>query len=420
MLNIFTMKLLLSSILFFFTLSSFGQEIVQWRGPSRDGIYPDKNLLKKWPESGPKVELEISGIGKGYSQPVGYKDIIYVTGIKKDTMDVISAYDLKGKLLWDQNYGRAWVNSFPDTRCTPTIRNDKIYLISGMGEVSCLDAGNGKKIWFQDGQTEFKGEYGRWGISESVLLTDQAALYVTGGEETTVVAFDKITGKLLWKTKSVGGARAYVSSLLIERNGMKIILAETANNLIGINSVDGEILWNFDLTPYEPGNMGKGINPNTPIYYDGDIFVTSGYDHIAVMVSLSADGRSVALKWKNEIIDTQIGGDVLIDGNLYGTNWISNNKGQWISVNWATGKTNWVKDWFTKGSIIAADGLLYCYEEKGGNVALVEPDPTDFKIISTFKFEGGDGPFWAHPAIYDGKLYLRHGNILRSYTIKGS
>ena len=411
------MKLLLMIILIFIISAASGQETVQWRGPYRDGIYPDKNLLKKWPESGPTIDCEIFGIGKGYSQPVVYKGIIYVTGIKKDTMDVISAYDQRGKLIWDQNYGRSWPNSYPDSRCTPTIQNDKIYLVSGMGEVCCLDARDGKKVWFKDAQKEFQGRSGFWGISESVLLTDMAALYVTGGEETTVVSFDKITGKLIWKTKSVGGTSSYASSQLIERNGMKIILAETANSLIGVNSADGEILWNFDLTPYELGNWGK-INPNTPIYYDGDIFETSGYNHIAIMVSLSANGRSVSLKWKNEVIDTQIGGDVLFEGNLYGSNWINNNKGKWVSVNWQTGKTNWEKCWHTKGSIIAADGLLYCLEEKGGNIALVQPDSTDFKIISTFKFDGGEGPFWAHPAIYDGKLYLRHGNILRSYNIK--
>ncbi len=412
------MKLLPSFVLLFLVSSVFGQEIVQWRGPLRDGIYPEKGLLKKWPESGPKVELEISGIGKGYSQPVVCKGIIYVTGIKQDTMDVISAYDLAGKLLWNQNYGHAWANSFPDTRCTPTIQNDKVYLISGMGRVCCFDATNGKEIWSQDAQNQFNGQYDRWGISESVLLTDQAALYVTGGDETTVVAFDKITGKLLWKTKSVGGARAYVSSLLIERNGMNIILAVTKNNLIGINASDGEILWNFDLLPFESGNMGKGINTNTPVYHNGEIFLTSGYDHTAILLSLSADGRSVALKWTNDVMDTHHGGVVLFDGNLYGTNWINNTKGQWVSIDWATGKTNWTKDWFAKGSVIAADGLLYCYEEKGGNVALVQPDPAEFKIISTFKFEGGEGPYWAHPAVYDGKLYLRRGNILRSYQIK--
>ena len=413
------MKATVYFILMFVLWDSFGQDIVQWRGPLRNGIYNEKGLLKKWPEPGPKAELEISGIGKGYSQPVVSDNMIYVTGIKQDTMDMISAYDMKGNLVWNQIYGHAWANSYPDTRCTPTIQNHKVYLISGMGAVTCLDALNGKVIWTQEAHTQFNGRYDRWGVSESVLLTDQAALYVTGGDETTVVAFDKNTGNLIWKTKSVGGSRAYVSSLLIERNGTKLVVAETMDNLIGINASDGEILWNFDLKPFQQVKMGKGINTNTPLYFDGDLFVTSGYDHTAVMISLSADCRSVTLKWQNDVMDTHHGGVVLIDGNIYGTNWINNSKGQWVSLNWATGTTNWVKDWIAKGSIIAADGLLYCYDEKAGNVALVQPDSSDFKIISTFKFEGGEGPYWAHPSIYDGKLYLRHGNVMRSYNLRG-
>jgi outer membrane protein assembly factor BamB len=403
------MRILLCLILSFLILPVFGQETAQWRGPLRDGIYPEKGLLKKWPETGPKLELQISGVGKGYSQPIVYKDIIYVTGIKKDTMDVLSAFDQKGNLLWDKVYGHSWAKSFPDTRSTPTVQNDKVYLVSGMGTVCCIDA--------KDAQNQFKGNYLTWGIAESLLLTDQAVVYVTGGEETSVVAFDKISGKFLWKTKSLGGARAYASSLMIERGGLKIILAQTANDFIGVNSITGEILWSFDLRPYQKGDMGVGCNTNTPIYKDGDIFITSGYDHPATMFSLSEDGRSISLKWKNETMDTHHGGVVLIEGNLYGTNWINNAKGQWVSLNWETGKTNWVKDWFTKGSIIAADGLFYCYEEKGGNVALVQPDVSDFKIISTFKVEAGEGAYWAHPAIYNGKLYLRHGDILLIYNI---
>lgn len=395
-----------------------GQETAQFRGPSRDGIYPEKGLLKKWPVSGPKCIIQISGIGKGYSQPVVYKGIIYVTGIKQDTLDMVSAYDLTGKLLWNQVYGPAWANSFTDTRSTPTIQNDKIYLVSGMGIVCCLDANDGKIVWSQDAQNQFKGEYHRWGIAESVLLTDEAAIYVTGGVETSVVAFDKNKGNLLWKTKSLGGARAYASSILIERNGLKLILAQTGNDFFAVNAMNGDIVWRFNLLPFQTGAMGKGVNTNMPLYHDGEILITSGYDHPAMLFSLSEDGRSVNLKWKNDTMDTHHGGVVLIDGNLYGTNWITNPKGEWVSLNWKTGKTNWVKDWFTKGSIISADGLLYCYEEKGGNVALVQPDASDFKIISTFKVEGGEGPYWAHPAIYNGMLYLRHGNILLIYNIK--
>lgn len=412
------MKILIGCILLLLCSPVHGQEIAQFRGPSRDGIYPETGLLKKWPEAGPKLELQIIGIGKGYSQPVVYKGVIYITGIQQDTLDVISAYDLKGKLLWNKVYGHAWANSYPGNRCTPTIYNDKIYLVGGMGVVCCLDVNDGRIMWTQDAQNQFEGKYHDWGIAESVLLTDQAAIYVTGGELTSVVAFNKITGNLLWKTKSLGGLRAYASSLLIERNGLKIIVAQTGNDLIGINSLNGDILWNFNLLPYQTTKMGKGVNTNMPIYHDGKILWTSGYDHPAILFSLSEDGRSVSLKWKNDTLDTHHGGDVLIDGNIYGTNWEGNSKGRWVSLNWESGKTNWIKDWFTKGSIISADGLLYCFEEKGGNVALVQPDVSDFKLISTFRIEGGEGPYWAHPAIYDGKLYLRHGNILLIYSIK--
>jgi outer membrane protein assembly factor BamB len=154
------MRMLLSCILLFILLPVFGQEISQWRGPARDGIFPENGLLKKWPEPGPKLVLQISGIGKGYSQPVVYKGVIYITGIKQDTLDMITAYDLEGKLLWSQVYGRAWANSYTDTRSTPVIQNDRVYLIGGMGIVCCLDTKDGKILWSQDAHNQFSTPYG--------------------------------------------------------------------------------------------------------------------------------------------------------------------------------------------------------------------------------------------------------------------
>ncbi len=412
------MRIILGFILLLLVFPSFGQVTAQWRGPNRNGIYPDKGLLKKWPEGGPQLLLEIKGFGKGYSQPVVYKDVIYITGIKHDTLDVISAFDLKGILLWEKAYSGAWIKSYSSTRCTPTIQNDRIYLVGGLGTICCLDAKDGKEIWSQDPQTEFSGEYHMWGIAESVLLTENAALYVTGGSKASVVAYDKITGKLLWSAKSLGGQRAYASPMLIERNNLKIVLAQTCNDLIGINATNGEVLWNFNVEPYHTFSNGKGVNTNDPIYANGEIFITSGYKHPALMFSLAEDGRSIKLKWQNDSMNVHHGGAILLNGNIYGSNWLTNTKGHWVSVNWETGKTNWVKDWFNKGSIASAEGLLYYYDDKNGNVALVQPDQNDLKIISTFKVDKGDGPYWAHPAIYNGLLYIRHGDILLIYNIK--
>ncbi len=404
--------------MFFIWTLSFSQEIAQWRGPARDGIYPEKGLMKKWPENGPELKLKIEGFGKGYAHPVIYKDKIYISGLLKDSLDVISCYKMTGELIWSKPYGRAWANSYPEVRSTPTIENNRIYMVSGSGAVVCLDASDGNILWSQGAHKNFHGEYNRWGIAESVLLTDKAALYTTGGTETAVVAFDKITGKLLWKTKSLGGPRAYASPILIEWAGKKVVVAQTANDIMGIDSANGEILWNYNLIQYHTNESGRGANTVTPIFYKGDIFTTSGYDHPATLLTLSRDGRSVSLKWKNDALDTHHGGVVLVNGNLYGSNWENNSKGKWVSVNWETGKTNWEKDWFTKGSIVSADGLLYCYEERQGHVALVQPDAKDFKIISTFKVNGGEGPYWAHPVIYNGMLFIRHGSALMIYDVK--
>ena len=397
------------------TLAS--QEIVEWRGPNRTGIYPDKALLKVWPKDGPQLLLELKNIGNGYSSAVIAKNTIYVCG-RKDSLDMVSSYDLNGKKNWETSYGRSWNRTFPDTRCTPTIENNRIYLVSGMGEVSCVDAVTGKLSWTVDAQTEFKGEPNKWGVAESAVVSDKAVFCVTGGEETSVIALSKTDGKLIWKTKSLGGTSAYATSVIIEKAGLRLLLAQTANDLIAINIENGDIVWNFNLMKYHTGEMGKGANTNTPLFYNDEILITSGYDHPAIMLSLSTDGRSVSLKWTNPDFDNHLGGVVKVGDYIYGSNWLNNNTGNWMCVEWETGKTRYETKWLSKGPIISADGLLYCYEEKSGNLALVKPNPEKFDVVSSFKISKGEGPHWAHPSIYDGKLLVRHGDYLMVYNLK--
>jgi outer membrane protein assembly factor BamB len=109
----------------------------------------------------------------------------------------------------------------------------------------------------------------------------------------------------------------------------------------------------------------------------------------------------------------------LIDGYIYGSNWINNGNGNWCCIEWNTGKKMWEEKWNNKGSIIAAEGMLYIYDEKNGNVGLVRATPEKFDLVSSFKITFGNmGPFWAHPVIHNGVLYLRHNNALMAYDIK--
>ncbi|MBT6763407.1 MAG: PQQ-like beta-propeller repeat protein, partial [Prolixibacteraceae bacterium] len=332
--------------------------------------------------------------------------------------DILSAYNLKGEMLWETSYGRSWTNTYIDSRSTPTFENGKLFVISGMGEVNCIDAETGAINWQVNAPEKFSGEIYKHGDSESPLLINNAVLYTTGGEKNTLVALDKNDGSLIWKTKSLGGGKSYASPVLIHHNGQDFIIAQTSENIISIHPETGEIMWSYNLIQYHLHKSGVGAQTNPPIYYKNELFATSGYNHPGIKFALSDDGRSVEVKWKNDTIDTHIGGVVLVEGNLYGSNWQSNSKGKWTSVNWETGRTNWETQWENKGSIISSDDLLYLYEEKRGNIALVEPTSDSLKIISTFKVDHGAGPHWAHPAIYNGKLFVRHGDVLMIYNIK--
>ena len=398
-------------------LSFSNNEIAQWRGPVRDGIYPGKNLLKEWPAGGPVLKLKIENLGKGLSQAVVYNNVIYITGLKHDSLDVISACSMDGNLIWEKAFSKAWQRTYPESRGTPTIENNKIYLIGGSGELVCINAKNGDLIWKQDPHNDFEGKYQHWGIVESVLLSNDAALYVTGGDNTTVVAYHKNSGELLWKSKSTGSPKSYASSSLVEWGGKQIALVQSANDLIGIDVGTGDVLWTYNTIQYHT-EKGKGEGANTPLFYNGEIFITYGNGQPGLLFSLADDAKSIRLKWQNDTLDTHHGGLVLMDGVIYGSNMIDNTRGNWAAVDWQSGKTLWEENWFTKGSVIAADGMLYFYEEKSGNVALVQPDTQRLKVISSFKINAGEGPHWAHPSIYNGMLFIRHGSVLMVYDLK--
>ncbi len=387
----------------------------QWRGPERDGKYPDTGLLKSWPEAGPTLLLKKEGLGNGYSSPMVVEEMIYISG-RRDSLDVLTKLDMEGNILWETAYGHAWDRSFPETRSTATIEDGRIYIMGGLGQVVCMDCARGEIIWNVDTHKEFKGEYHRWGMTESLLLTDKAVISSPTGERTAVVALDKTDGSLLWESEPQGGVRSYVSPLLIEYNGTKMILITSSEDIMGVDPETGKIFWNVNLTA-EYGFDGRRNNTNTPLYQNGEIFTTSGYNAEGVMLKLAPDGKSATVKWHNGALDTHHGGIVLVDGYLYGSNWINNGNGNWVCQEWETGKVMYEEKWYNKGSIIYADGLCYIFEEKQGHIGLMEPSPQGFKLISEFRLESRSGPYWAHMVINNKKLFVRHGEVLYIYDI---
>jgi len=392
-----------------------GQD-AQWRGADRDGKYSDTGLLKQWPEGGPELLLKKEGLGKGYSTPMVYEGNIYISGIR-DSVDVLTRLDLKGNIVWETVYGKAWDQSYPESRSTPTIEDGRAYIMGGLGKVVCLDIHSGEIVWQVNTHDEYEGELHRWGMAESLLLTDNAVISSPIGSRTALVALDKKDGSLIWETEPQGGVRSYVSPLMIDHNGRKMIIATSDKDLMAVDPEDGMVIWAKDIVNGYSTDRNRRNNTNTPIYHNGEIFTTSGYNVDALMFKLSPDGNKAEVKWNDATLDTHHGGVVLLDGYLYGSNWVNNGNGNWVCQEWETGKVMYEEEWHNKGSIIFADELLYIFEEKQGNVGLVEPSPEGFKLISSFKPEGGTGPWWAHMSIYERKLLIRHGEVLFVYDI---
>jgi outer membrane protein assembly factor BamB len=281
----------------------------------------------------------------------------------------------------------------------------------------CIDRNSGQEIWAVDVDKDFECDYHMWGNSETPLIVDDKVICTPGGKKTSVVAFDKMTGKLIWQSKSLGGQRAYASATIFEYDNFRYILAVIGTDLIALVPETGEIVWNYKYFNPEKWDQPGLIWTNTPIFKDNMIFLTMGYDYNAKMIKMAADGKSVSEVFTDTIFDNHHHGVILTDGYLYGSNWRDNKRGNWVCMKWDTGEIMYETEWDTKGAMVMADGLLYCYNEKG-NVGLVAPDPSGFKVISEFKITEGAGPHWAHPFIADGKLLIRHGDVLMVYDIK--
>ncbi|HEX7494480.1 MAG TPA: PQQ-binding-like beta-propeller repeat protein [Bacteroidales bacterium] len=393
-----------------------------WRGPGRTGIYNETGLMKSWPEKGPSMIWINEELPSGFSSVSFGSNTIYITGNtgNNGANDILVALNMDGKILWQTEMGRAWTGSNPESRATPTVEGNRVYTCSGIGDLASIDATTGKVIWSYKASEMNKGTYGAWGIAESLLIDDNKIYFSPGGPETMTIAINKATGDVVWKSASLGDKPGYVSPILINYAGKKMIVNVSLGHVYGVDASNGEILWKVSHGQKGgPDMSGRDlIKCTTPLYKDGMVYVTGGYNTGGMMVKIADDGKSAKVAWTDSILDNHHGGVVLINGYIYGSNWLNNNDGNWCCIEWNTGKKKYEEHWKCKGSIISDEGLLYLYDERSGYVGLVKANPEKFELISSFKITKGSGPYWAHPVIHNGKLYIRHGKALMVFNIK--
>jgi len=364
--------------------------------------------MKRWPQDGPKELWSYDGLGEGYSSVSVVGGIVYTTGMIGG-QEYLFAFDSQGKPKYKVNYGPEWTKAgnYPSARTTPTIDGDRLYLMSGQGRLACYKAATGERLWYVDTLDKFKGKNIPWGIAESPLIDGEKVICTPGGQDATMVALNKMTGATIWTTQGLSQLSAYCSPILVERGPNRLLLTMVEKAVIGVGADTGRVYW---IIPHE---VSYDIQAVSPAYQDGLMYFTNGYHHGSHVFQLSPDGTSVTPKWSEESLDVHHGGVVLVDGNIHG----ASSSGNWICLDLATGKVEFTDKLVGKGSVIYVDGMLYGYGEKG-QVGLIKIKPDGYELVNSFRVRQGSKEHWAHPAISDGRLYIRHGDCLMCYDIK--
>jgi outer membrane protein assembly factor BamB len=384
----------------------------QFHGPNRDNISTEKGLLKKWPEKGPALLWIAKGLGHGYSTVSIASGMIYTAGNNDEKETIITALNMDGKELWQVKNGKGWTGDRPGTRGTPTIDGDRLYHESPLGDVVCLQAKTGKKIWELNILDKFKSKNINWALSESLLIDGDNVICCPGGPQTCMVALNKNTGAVVWKAASTNEPAGYSSPIVVEYKGLRIIITLTLKGMIGVNADTGELLWHVKHVSYADENVF------TPIFHDGHVFISSiKAGSVKWKINVKDGKASVEEIWRSNKLDNHHGGGVLINGYIYSSSCIYN-RGKWICLDWKTGEMKYAETGVGKGSLTYADGLLYMLSENR-IVGLVRPTPDSYGLISSFEIpKGGKGNSWAHPVVCDGRLYIRHGDFLYVYSVR--
>ncbi len=406
--------LLLLSILCLFSCKQH-TKISEWRGPNRSGIYNESNLLKEWPEDGPKLIWESEEFGNGYGSPVFVDDIFYMTG-EIDSVAYLYKSDFKGNILWKAPFGNEWIINFPGSRSAPTVVGDMIYLLTGQGDLSCIDAQNGDLIWQENILKKYDGENTRFGLAQAIYVDGDKLFCMPGGKKNNLIALNRFSGNLIWSCKAFGERPAYNSPQMITVAERRILVTFSAYHLIGVDTESGEMLWSHEQTNLKPEDRKPGMgdtHSNTIIYENGHIYYAAGDGNCGVKLQLSEDGTAIKEVWKNKNFDSYMGGLVKIDDKLYGD---GTRKPFLKSIDANSGEMDDSLK-IGNGALIAADNMLYFYNNKG-QVHLVDYSNDKLKSVSSFKINKGRKEHFAHPAIHQGMLFVRHGNYLGVFDIQ--
>ncbi len=428
-----------------FAAGSWAADWPQYLGPTRNSTSPEKGLLRSWPENGPQVLWTIS-LGKGFGGPVVKDGKVYLLDRDDKVGDNLRCFDLSnGKEVWNFAYDAPGRVMFPGSRSVPIVEGNNVYSCGHNGDLYCIDTNTHKLVWNKNIWTDFGGKrLPIWAITQCPLIYGDLLIILSQAPEAGVVAYNKLTGDVVWKTLNLGN-ESYASPSVVKIDGKDHVvvvisstnpighreLPQTLGNVVGIEPLTGKILWKYDKWQCHisvPSAADAG---------DNKVLVVGGYELGAVMIKVEkkADGSYGATElFRTEEYGDQTKPPILHNGYFYAQYGTNSRRDGLVCMSmdgkimWKTGRS---PD-FNKGSMILSDGLILATDGRK-TLYLIEPDPSGFKALASAEVlaEGGTGsendPLasrvggstqnWAPLALSDGKLLIRDQSRLKCVKV---
>ena len=390
----------------------------QWRGINRNGhaAAGSPPVLSLPKELKPVWKI---AIGPGFSSPIvaGGKLLYLDEQNGKEVAHCVEAGSAKE--IWSTPFADAFGDEWGSgPRSTPFVNGDCVFVQSMSGEFHCLDFATGKSLWsvpFKKYGVSFstkaaEGTASRRGNNGSGIVDGNYVYVPVGAKGASIVCFEKLTGKEIWKT---GDDEAAYSSFLIETlAGTKQLVAFTADALTGLDLKTGTVLWRA------PFKTNAKRHAASPVFIGDDTLTVNSHTFglIATKVSKDGDGFRTAQRWANKEAKINLGTPTFVNGFLYSQGGV--NTKTLICVDASTGQTKWAEPGFGKdvkdySSVIAVGKnlLVLTYD---GQLLLLEANPEKYTELGRTQVCGST---WSHPAFADGKLYVRDTRELQYFDL---
>lgn len=429
-------------LLFLTAFSILADDWPQWLGPKRDGVWREKGIVKKF-DGAPKLRWKVE-IGGGYAGPAVADGRVYVLdrqlakgtsnpsnpfsrGQLPGTERVLCLNEDDGKLLWKYEYDCPYAISYPaGPRCTPTVDGDRVYVLGAMGDLFCFKAKTGKLVWKKDFKKDFGAKVPIWGFAAHPLVEGNKLICLVGGNRGVAMAFDKMTGKVLWSALQSPDL-GYCPPMIYEAGGKRQLIIWHPRALNSVDPESGKPYWSVPFT------ARSGLTIPTPRLHGDLLFVTSFYNG-PLMMRMAKNAPRADVAWRatgrSERVTQQLHAIMctpfIEDGYIYGVC----SYGQFRCLKAATGERVWESFKPVAGSegrwanafLVKHEDRFFIHNEKG-DLIIAKLSPKGYEEISRVNlieptnFARGRKLVWSHPAFANRSVYLRNDKEILCFSL---